>query len=496
MTVDTQHIESGAMRFELLGAALKDGATARLGRLAFAGRRAIDTPNYIGITSRGALPHLTPDNVGKHLQVSGAYMALEDFIEKPQQNSKRVPPIYSALTTTKHPTPLHGFTAMPSSVTTVLSARRLPAVPSPAGNTNNSISVFTSTGFQVLTTKEYLSAIQTLKPDIAIPPADLTHSAITPNSKRALRMAERTDEWVFEWFSELPPDTTTCTFAPVLPIAYSIQWEYLSRLAEDYLGSSQLSGLAVYDADVVADLASFCPSLVPLPRLSVAAPATPHHILRQIALGIDVFTIPFVNTASDAGLALDFRFPPTPSPSAPPNSSASSSSSSSSSPPPPSDAQPRPLAIDLSLAPHATSLAPLSDACRCYACTTHHRAYIHHLLSAREMLGWTLLQIHNHAVVSEFFAGARAALSRGEEHFEQGRRQFALAYEPEFPEGLGERPRARGYQYKSAGGGEGKRNKPAWGKLGAEGDSGKETPVVPVEGAEELEERGFAEIQN
>jgi queuine tRNA-ribosyltransferase len=66
------------MRFEILKNALKDGIAARVGRLAFAGRRPIDTPNYIGMTSRGSLPHITPDNVGRHLQVTGAYMALED----------------------------------------------------------------------------------------------------------------------------------------------------------------------------------------------------------------------------------------------------------------------------------------------------------------------------------------------------------------------------------------------------------------------------------
>lgn len=66
------------MRFEIIKGALKDGAAARVGRLAFAGRLPIDTPNFIGMTSRGALPHMTPDNVGKHLQVTGAYMALED----------------------------------------------------------------------------------------------------------------------------------------------------------------------------------------------------------------------------------------------------------------------------------------------------------------------------------------------------------------------------------------------------------------------------------
>ncbi|KAK3308931.1 tRNA-guanine(15) transglycosylase-like protein [Chaetomium strumarium] len=456
MTVDGQDLESETMRFEILKTALKDGggATARLGRLAFAGRLPIDTPNFIAVTSRGTLPHLTPDNVDKHLQVSGAYLALEDFIERPQAYSKRIPPIFETPTTLKHNTRLHSFTAMPSSVTTVLSARRLPAVPSPMGNTNVSISVFTSTGFQVLTTNEYLSAVQTLRPDIAIPPADLTHSAITPNSKRALRMAERTDEWVVEWFSKLPADSRISTFAPVLPISYSIQWEYVSRLAEDYLPSSQLSGLAIYDPDLLPDLAEHCASLLPLPRLALSHPPTPHHILRHIALGIDVFTLPFINTISDAGLALDFSFPP------PPLTSRQLDGSGSSAPL-------LPLATDLSLPHNATSLAPLSPDCSCYACASHHRAYIHHLLSAREMLGWTLLQIHNHAVVSAFFAGVRATLARGPEAFEGAAAQFGRVYEPEFPEGTAQRPRARGYQYKSVGGGEGKRNKPAWGKLEA-----------------------------
>ena len=53
------------MMFEILSAALKEGASAaaRLGRLAFPGRRPIDTPNFIAVTSRGTLPHVTPDNI-------------------------------------------------------------------------------------------------------------------------------------------------------------------------------------------------------------------------------------------------------------------------------------------------------------------------------------------------------------------------------------------------------------------------------------------------
>lgn len=83
------------------------------------------------------------------------------------------------------------------------------------------------------------------------------------------------------------------------------------------------------------------------------------------------------------------------------------------------------------------------------------------------------------------------------------------------PAGTGERPRARGYHFKSEGG-EGKRNRKAWGRLGVDGEKGveaqlggprigeleerlerdlTETPVVPVGDAEELESGGFAEME-
>ena len=70
--------EAPAMTFEVLKAAITDGSAVRLGRLALAGRRTIDTPNYFAVTSRGAIPHITPDNVNNHLHTGGAYMALED----------------------------------------------------------------------------------------------------------------------------------------------------------------------------------------------------------------------------------------------------------------------------------------------------------------------------------------------------------------------------------------------------------------------------------
>jgi len=66
------------MRFDLLQPALKHAAAPRLGSLAAPGRALISTPNFIALTSRGTVPHITPDNVRKHLQTTGAYVALED----------------------------------------------------------------------------------------------------------------------------------------------------------------------------------------------------------------------------------------------------------------------------------------------------------------------------------------------------------------------------------------------------------------------------------
>jgi queuine tRNA-ribosyltransferase len=179
------------------------------------------------------------------------------------------------------------------------------------------------------------------------------------------------------------------------------------------------------------------PSLEALPRLSFGPSKSPQDLLRQIALGIDICTVPFTNTASDAGIALSFTFPP----------------------PDTSDVQP--LGVDMWSEEHTASLQPLVDGCQCYACTKHHRAFIKHLLNAKEMLGWNLLQIHNHAILGAFFAGIRTALSESTEKFEELHKKFLAIYEPEIPIGTGVRPRARGYHFKSIAG-QTKINEPSW----------------------------------
>lgn len=64
--------------FDVLKSISGDGRGARAGRLALPKRKTIETPNFFGLTSRGAIPHMTPDVIAKHTELNGSYMALED----------------------------------------------------------------------------------------------------------------------------------------------------------------------------------------------------------------------------------------------------------------------------------------------------------------------------------------------------------------------------------------------------------------------------------
>lgn len=388
---------------------------------------------------------------------------------------KRDPAIYK--TPPGKESALHRFTAFPQQSATIMAIRRSPAVTPPVGNTSKVISIFTSTGFSSITVPEYAVASHFLRPDIAVAPADLLHTSQAPAAKRQLRMADRTEEWVDEFLEGLRVDKMSdeshdgiSVFAPILPVEHGIQWSYLRHLSEDIL--HQLSGLAVYDVNILPDLASY--SFATLPRLSLEPPQSPHEVLRQVALGIDLCYVPFVNSVSDAGVALSFTFPP------------------------PETDQPLPLGMNMWSSEHKTSVIPIVEGCQCYACTKHHRAFINHLLNAKEMLGWNLLQIHNHHMMTQFFAGIREALASGPTELEELTLKFSGAYESELPAGTGERPRARGYHFKAEMGQQ-KYNKPSWQDLdraSASVDDAVETPVVPVEDGQTLAEKGFAEKQN
>lgn len=286
-------------------------------------------------------------------------------------------------------------------------------------NTDTSIAIQTSVGFRQLSAHHYVDAVQKLKPDIAIGLADLVLGN-PPGVKRRGKMVDRTHAYTRDALEKLYGEhvaeeqrSKAAFFAPVLPLDNAEQSLYLGDLESEF--RDHLSGLALYES---ASLDFIPEDLGNLPRLLLSDPSGPHEVLRDISLGADLLTVPFVGTTSDAGIALDFSFP-----------AATSGSGHG----------PKALGINLWLPEHAKNASPIRERCTCYTCRHHHCAYINHLLSAKEMTAWVLLQLHNHHVMDRFFAGVRESIQRGS--FDEDVRAFTQSYASTLPERTGAGPR-------------------------------------------------------
>jgi queuine tRNA-ribosyltransferase len=70
--------------------------------------------------------------------------------------------------------------------------------------------------------------------------------------------------------------------------------------------------------------------------------------------------------------------------------------------------------MNLRNARFARDFGPLDAQCSCPTCTTYTRAYLRHLVSTKEMLGSTLLSVHNLHFLLDLARRARAAVLAGE----------------------------------------------------------------------------------
>lgn len=264
-----------------------------------------------------------------------------------------------------------------------------------------------------------MDAVRKVRPDIVLGMGDLVLGQ-KAGLKRTEKMGDRTAAWTQEMITGIADDETPSLhhqlpafFAPILPLEMEAQSFYLDQLQDEF--RDHVQGLTFYNPSSISMVPE---KLTVLPRLSLNEPNSPQEVLRNVSLGVDLLTIPFIGAATDSGVALDYVFPY---------------------PPTSQQEPPKSLGMDMWSAEYATDLSPLRLGCPCYTCSTHHRAYIQHLLSAKEMLGWVLLQIHNHQVLDEFFAGIRNSITNGT--YEKDTQRFEKVYERALPEKTGQGPR-------------------------------------------------------
>ena len=77
-------------------------------------------------------------------------------------------------------------------------------------------------------------------------------------------------------------------------------------------------------------------------------------------------------------------------------------------------------------AKHKLDFGPVDPDCDCYTCQNYSRAYIHHLLRAKEMLGATLMSIHNEHFIIKLVSDIRTSIL--DETFEIFRKTWLSRY--------------------------------------------------------------------
>lgn len=84
--------------------------------------------------------------------------------------------------------------------------------------------------------------------------------------------------------------------------------------------------------------------------------------------------------------------------------------------------------LNLMNAGFARDPRPIDETCTCYTCRTFSRAYLRHLIVAREMLASTLISIHNIHTLLTLVRRARQAIL--EKRFNEFREEFLSHYQP------------------------------------------------------------------
>eukprot|EP00892_Ulva_mutabilis_P002969 jgi/Ulvmu1/12673/UM094_0029.1 len=155
------------------------------------------------------------------------------------------------------------------------------------------------------------------------------------------------------------------------------------------------------------------------PRFLCGA-TTPEDILDQVRQGFDVIESQYALDATEAGHALSFSWPRAPHSGAASATAATAAAAAEQSARADAGAPPAAVAaagaplrgrVDLNAKLHKLGAGPLVEGCTCMACKKHSRAFVHHLLETKEMLGWTLLEVHNTHHMQAFMAAMHAALA-------------------------------------------------------------------------------------
>ncbi|CAG8596290.1 7600_t:CDS:2 [Ambispora leptoticha] len=365
-------------------------SSIRLGKLTFR-EKTIRTPNCILYTIKGSVPHLTPDNL-RLLPFGAVQVTLEHFVDV------QPPP------STQFPDGIHKFLNLEDFLV-FYDIRDPGKIQISSFNTEHYVAVRTHQGVRKVTPKNYIDYTNIYKPDIVTSMADILYSK-KPGQNRVSKSVTRTLQWLDELLNnkKLTADRRIQEGIHVFGVLVGDQYhEERKRCAKETVkrdvSGFVLQGLALGTTlEERIDLFKISLDCLPedKPRFAYGL-GTPDGIFAGIAAGIDLFDTSYPTKMAESGHALTFSLKIFNNQN---GIEASKSSTISHS-------------INLFDSQFKKDFRPFVPTCTCIACLNHSRAYVHHLVKAREMLGSILLISHNLLQYAQFFQDIRESIKNG-----------------------------------------------------------------------------------
>lgn len=343
----------------------------RLGRLA----PNLETPCLLLPTSCGSLPFLSAD-LAATLPHFAALLDLSELLDFVKLD---------------HPSK---YSALPPGTLTVLSAASM-VKPQLNAATSTGMLLETANGRKEVTPSFLLSAAAAFKATMVIAMSD--EPAFGSSRKRMAKAADRTTLW-------LQQSTLEASEACLLGVVTGgIDSEARKRAAETVarhgLRGAVIGGLGSGEtpedraAAVKSALAAFPTWTL---RVAPIGYSSPSELLAAVEMGIDVIGTAYANFLTENGLALALPLLAGGAFLAAVVQVVSTKQ-----------------VLNLRDNDMRRDTRPLVAGCGCHCCAHHHRAYVHHLLIAREMSGQVLLQLHNTHHLLDFAAAIRQSLRDG-----------------------------------------------------------------------------------
>ncbi|OWZ23903.1 Queuine tRNA-ribosyltransferase domain-containing hypothetical protein [Phytophthora megakarya] len=340
------------------------------------------TPCYLPPSIAGNVPHLTPDNCRKVADLTAQVVDYAD--------------ISSLLTLAKDKKPFRELLNA-TDYELILSARDYTSQSNPPSSKGTGFMIETSGGRRAVSIDEFMHATQLLQPELVVPLAD--EIPIEKGRNRHRAAVQTSLDWLDACQTLNSSQTPMCGVV-VGGVDQTLRRMSAGETCKRDIQAILLSGLGpctdraqrleLIDA-VVSEVTP--PSL---PRI-ITGIGHPLDVLDTVNRGIDGFVSPYPATVTKAGSALVFWISDDHDGNNASERNAERERSGG--------------VLHLREKRFATDFGPLMAGCDCFTCQKYTRAYIHHLLNVREMLGDILLYLHNLSHYYRFFREIRTAIN-------------------------------------------------------------------------------------